>query len=144
MPAEADDDDRAKEVQLYKDLYRRLGSPRPGPWARMAQEHWKEFLPEYARHLKSRGLWSLVTLIAQEEALNRFAELVENGFDPHGAKEIALKEFILLDPPEETTPEEIEEGEGNQIEAFLRMLSAPENPPPPRKSDSPLPPEATT
>ncbi len=64
-----------------------------------AKKHWAEWLPERSEDLKAQGIWQSETRTAAINAQDRMMELIQQGYQPHEAEEVALKEFILL-PPE--------------------------------------------
>lgn len=66
---------------------------------RMAQKHWTKYLPALTAALKEEGIFEEETALAAKQAARELAYLVQNGAQMQAAKEIVLKEYILL-PPE--------------------------------------------
>jgi hypothetical protein len=140
------DQNRLDKAYLTQRV-REMGNPPLSDWGRMAHVHWESELPEMARELKAQGLWHLMAVVAQEDAKERYSQLIDEGLDPMGAKEIALKEFILLDPTIEKLDEATQaEGESTQVSAFLKWLNSTETtnqpPSPAPTTSSPTPPRS--
>lgn len=70
----------------------------------MARKHWTKYLPEMTADLKKSGEFDQAVKEAADQAKEELSILVSNGAQLAAAKEIVLKEYILL-PPEH--PEEI-------------------------------------
>src|SRR4051794_6818513 len=96
-------EEETKMRQSMLQRYKQLGSPKLSQWGEMARDHWRENLPSLVSELQKQGLLSIALILAQEDAGDRYAQLMNDGVDPLGAREIALKEFILIDPPEPST-----------------------------------------
>lgn len=131
------------DKQYLTQRVREMGNPPLSDWGRMAQVHWESELPEMAKELRAQGLWHLMAVIAQEDAKDRYSQLIDQGVDVIGAKEIALKEFILLDPPEEQDPMMEIEGEAMQTSAFLKWLDSSRSETPSETSPAPTTPSPT-
>ena len=109
-------------TKFYRDQLNKLANPPLGTWGELAMKHWRENLPEYVRHLG--GNLRSAAILAQENAKGMYGEMVERGINPYSAEEIALVEFILLLPSEETTQQDIEVGAANQLAAFDLLLKS--------------------
>ena len=72
-----------------------------GVFQRMAQNHWKKYLPNLTAALMKEGTFDQETEAAAQMAKEELANLVNRGAQMEAAKEIVLKEYILL-PPETT------------------------------------------
>lgn len=119
-PAPSETSDR----EFYDRTLTKRGNPPMDLWGRMALDHWRKHLPElYADLVKSRCA-TQAAILAQEDARDMYALLVEQGMDARAAQEIALKEYVLLDPPEPETEQDREEGENNQLAAFNNFLAS--------------------
>jgi len=68
---------------------------------RMAQRHWRKYLPALTAALEARGQFEKETERAAFAACRELGNLVKRGAQMEAAKEIVLKEYILL-PPETT------------------------------------------
>lgn len=68
---------------------------------RMAQRHWKKYLPALTAALMKEGTFDQETEAAAEAACLELGNLVSRGAQMEASKEIVLKEYILL-PPETT------------------------------------------
>ncbi len=68
---------------------------------RMAARHWKKELPKMSAYLEKKGMFDQAVTEAAEAARKELVALVRNGMQLEAAKEIVLKEYILL-PPETT------------------------------------------
>lgn len=116
--------DPAKIRASYDRSMQERGNPPMDLWGRMALDHWRKHLSElYADLVKSRCA-TQAAILAQEDAKDMYALLVEQGMDARAAQEIALKEYVLLDPPEPETEQDREEGENNQLAAFNNFLAS--------------------
>ncbi len=65
----------------------------------LARKHWARYLPEKTATLKKMGIFEEAIAEAAEAARTELAILVSQGAQMEAAKEIVLKEHILL-PPE--------------------------------------------
>jgi hypothetical protein len=72
---------------------------------RMARRHWEKYLPGLTKELKEQGIFEEQIKLAAQWASEELAGLVSGGAQVEAAKEIVLKEYILL-PPEEADAEE--------------------------------------
>ena len=97
-----------EEFNYLKKRYKDLGRPQIREWGRIAERHWRNHLPLLYKGLKETGTRVPALAIAQESAGDRYAQLVEQGVHPEAARELAMKEFLYLDPeePEENLSEE--------------------------------------
>lgn len=68
---------------------------------RMAQRHWRKYLPALTAALEKEGKFDQETEEAAIAACRELGSLVNRGAQLEAAKEIVLKEYILL-PPETT------------------------------------------
>lgn len=66
----------------------------------MARDHWAEWLPEKARELKASGELSEAIQAAAIAAFKEISDLISQGYMAHEAEEVALKQYILLEPEE--------------------------------------------
>lgn len=66
---------------------------------KMAKEHWEKYLPSLVRGLKAEGMYEEELKSVAEQANRELAGLVANGAQLEAAREIVLKEYILI-PPE--------------------------------------------
>jgi len=66
--------------------------------ASKARKHWAQWLPKWTARLKADGTFSMATMRAGQAAQQRINDLMATGYRPHEAEEVALKEYILLDP----------------------------------------------
>lgn len=67
---------------------------------RKARKHWAEWLPNKVSDLQAQGKLAEAVQGAAIAAERMIQDLMTQGFRPHEAEEVALKELILL-PPEE-------------------------------------------
>ena len=67
-------------------------------YRKMAREHWKVWLPQKVAELKADGQLEASLQVAAQNAQERVLELMGQGYQVHEAEEVALKEFVLLDP----------------------------------------------
>ncbi len=72
---------------------------------RMAERHWRKYLPALTRALEAEGKFEEETTLAAQQACEELARMVARGAQLEACKEIVLKEYILL-PPEEPNREE--------------------------------------
>ena len=84
----------------------RFTSPKKGVasvilFKKMAQNHWKKYLPALTAALMKKGTFEKETEQAAQMASEELANLVNRGAQHQAAREIVLKEYILL-PPETT------------------------------------------
>ena len=74
--------------------------------ASMAREHWMEWLPSKTAELQQEGMFATETVAAAELAMYEIRQLMKQGYPESAAREVALKQFILLEPePDATEPE---------------------------------------
>ena len=66
-----------------------------------AKNHWRKHLPRLTKALEETNQFEAETKLAAERAMKELLSLVRNGGQLEAAKEIVLKEYILL-PPETT------------------------------------------
>lgn len=66
--------------------------------AQKARKHWERWLPQKVAELKQQGTFSEATQAAGKLAQARISELMATGFREHEAEEVALSEFVLLQP----------------------------------------------
>lgn len=80
-------------------------------YAMMARKHWQMWLPEKVAALKAVGTLEQALQTAGKLAFNRVVELMEQGYQQHEAEEVALAEFVMLQPEigAEMEPWELEE-----------------------------------
>lgn len=73
-----------------------------------ARKHWEQWLPRLTARLKQEGTFAEATHGAAVRAQQEIESLMQEGFRPHEAEEVALKQFILLGPEPDAveTPEE--------------------------------------
>lgn len=67
----------------------------------LARKHWTKYLPEKTAALKEAGLFETAIKEAADQAKEEAMSLVNQGMKPDSAKEIVIKNYILL-PPETT------------------------------------------
>ena len=91
----------AQAIKFYKNRFREIGSPALGPWGVEAIDHWKANLPKYHAYLTSLNSLKEAAAIAEHNAKEMDAKLASQGVDPYAAREIVMKEFILIEaePP---------------------------------------------
>ena len=65
---------------------------------KMARKHWEKHLPGFVKELKKEGMYEKEVKRAARQASEELAHLVKDGAQVEAAKEIVLKEYILLDP----------------------------------------------
>ena len=96
------------EVNYLKQRYNQLGRPQLRAWGKLAEKHWRNHLPLLYKGLRETGALKPALAIAQETAADRYSQLVDQGTHPEAARELAMKEFLFLDPeePEENLSEE--------------------------------------
>lgn len=90
------------ETNYLKRRYEELGSPPLTLWGIEAEEHWRKNLPMYYESLKENGLLLAAVVVAQENAKDRYTQLIDEGTHPEAALELAKKEFLLLDAETES------------------------------------------
>jgi hypothetical protein len=66
-----------------------------------ARRHWTKYLPEMTKEMKAAGTFEKEVKEAAKAAMKEYAALVSGGTRTFAAKEIVMKEYILLEP--ETT-----------------------------------------
>ena len=66
-----------------------------------ARDHWAKWLPRKTAQLKAAGELDQATHGAAVQAQQEIESLQQQGFRPHEAEEVALRQFILLDPEPE-------------------------------------------
>ena len=65
---------------------------------KMAKKHWEKYLPGLVADLKKEGTYEEELKLAAQQASEELAILVKDGAQIEAAKELVLKEYILLDP----------------------------------------------
>ena len=63
-----------------------------------AHKHWATWLPTRTADLKAEGMWETALRRAAISAQERMDVLMKKGLRAHEAEDVALQEFILLDP----------------------------------------------
>jgi response regulator RpfG family c-di-GMP phosphodiesterase len=90
----------------------------------LARKHWEEWLPETVAELKREGRLNEELQAAANLAQDEIESLMEAGYSVHEAREVALPNFILLEPEgdglEDWEREELAEKEA----AYQRMMRA--------------------
>lgn len=66
-----------------------------------ARSHWTKHLPELVAELKSQGILESELKRAASQATKALTAHLRNGMKIHQAREMVLREYILIDP--ETT-----------------------------------------
>ena len=96
------------ETDYFQRRYEELGRPPLGSWGNIAEKYWRQNLPGLYRGLKQRNVLLAALVLAQENAADRYVQLIEQGVHPEAARELAMKEFLYLDPeqPEENLSQE--------------------------------------
>ncbi len=74
-------------------------------YAAMARKHWEQWLPKRVANLKLEGEYQQAIQTAGKNAQESVLDLMSQGFQQHEAEEIALKEFVLLEPEPEANEE---------------------------------------
>lgn len=123
----------ASDRKTYKNLYLEIGKPELGTWGHLALDHWKKFLPRWHAYLTKLGCLTEAAAIAEHHAKSQYGLMVEQGTNPYAAKEIAMKENILLDGEDEQT-----EMLPSQMKKALLQKSQP-----PKTTSSKMPPRTT-
>ena len=85
------------------------------------RKHWATWLPARTADLKAEGMWETALRRAAISAQERIDALMKAGFRAHEAEEVALKEFILLDP-EPADEDDWEAQELAQMEADYQAM----------------------
>ncbi|MBR1156280.1 hypothetical protein [Bradyrhizobium sp. JYMT SZCCT0428] len=90
-----------------------------------ALRHWKEFLPEKFKELQATGMLEAETNAAANMATDEIISLMQQGYQEHEAREVALPNYILLKPePEDENDEQALELA--QMEAdYQKMMAEP-------------------
>jgi hypothetical protein len=70
----------------------------------LARKHWTKYRPKMVRQLKTAGELNEATQGAATLAQNQINQLMSQGYQEHEAREVALREYILL--PEEPADDE--------------------------------------
>ena len=65
---------------------------------KMAKKHWEKYLPDLVADLKKEGTYEEELKLAAQQASEELAILVKDGAQIEAAKELVLKEYILIDP----------------------------------------------
>ena len=65
---------------------------------KMAKKHWEKYLPDHVAYLKKEGIYEQEIKLAAQQASEELAILVKDGAQIEAAKELVLKEYILIDP----------------------------------------------
>lgn len=73
-----------------------------------ARKHWKEWLPQRVKDLKAEGIYEETLRTAAVNAQKMIQTLMKAGYPEWAAEEVALKDYILLDPEPEEPDEEDE------------------------------------
>ena len=94
----SEDRQPAPETNYLIRRYEELGRPGLTAWGQIAEKHWRKNLPGLYRGLKTIGALLPAVVIAQENAKDRYSQLIEDGAHPEAARELAMKEFLYLDP----------------------------------------------
>ncbi len=96
--------------------------------AKMARDHWAQWLPEKTAELQRAGEFNEATQTAARKAFDEISDLMQQGYPAHAAEEVALKHFILLQP-EEPDPDDWEEIERAEAEVrYQKMMFDPNDP----------------
>lgn len=66
----------------------------------LANKHWKEWLPNKVKELKREGKLNEALQGSANLAQDQISHLMQQGYPDWAAREVALKQFILL-PPED-------------------------------------------
>jgi len=88
--------------------------------ASKARKHWTKWLPKKTAALKAEGIFSEATNGAAVAAQREIERLMEQGYRPHEAEEVALKAHVLLDPEPGADLEDWERKELGAKEAAYR------------------------
>ena len=72
-------------------------------WTRLANQHWKEFLPAKYQELQKAGKLQAEIARAVEQTFSEIDQLEQSGLRPDEAWEIVSPKYILLQPEPETT-----------------------------------------
>jgi hypothetical protein len=76
----------------------------------LARKHWEEWLPEKVAELRAQGALTLALNAAANLAQDEIDHLMRNcGYQEHEAREVALRQFILLPPEPTADDDELEE-----------------------------------
>lgn len=81
-----------------------------------AREHWAQWLPEKTAQLQKTGRFLEETQAAGKLAAARMTQLQAGGYQEHEAAEVALAEYVLLQPEEGAGQEPWEREELDQME----------------------------
>jgi DNA-directed RNA polymerase specialized sigma54-like protein len=84
--------------------------------AAKARKHWAEWRPNLTKELKEQGIYSAETQKAAVRAQRLIDSLMRKGYYQHEAEEVALKEYILLEPEEGAS------GLGAELDAELEEM----------------------
>lgn len=106
--------------KFYQEQAKKL--PPPGPWAKEAMQHWKEFYPELHQQLSQSGELEIAARVAEANAKDYCAHVVSQGFDARGAEEQAKAMYIYGNPDPEPDEQDEAEGISNTMGAIHRML----------------------
>ena len=85
-------------------------------FATMACKHWTQWLPKKVAALKESGELEAQLQATGKMAQERVLELMGQGFRAHEAEEVALKEFVLLNPEPDADEDDWEEKELRELE----------------------------
>lgn len=96
--------------------------------AAQARKHWEIWLPQKTKELKDAGEFAEATQVAAVAAQRQIQELMRQGYQAHEAEEVALKQYILLEP-EAPGEDDWETQELAEKEArYQAMMKEPEYP----------------
>jgi len=86
----------------------------------MARKHWAQWLPKKTAELKADGELDQALQTAGRAAFERVLELMQQGYQAHEAEEVALKEFVLLQPELDADEDDWEAKELRELEREYR------------------------
>lgn len=86
------------------------------PLVEKAREHWKEFQPTMFKALERAGMLERRLEEAAQKTVSEMADLRDQGFDDHEAREIVYPKYILL--RDENEDQELAIGENPGLDAI--------------------------
>jgi hypothetical protein len=89
------------------------------------REHWEEWLPQKVADLKADQSYEAIVLWTAQQAHQRIKTLMASGYPDFAAEEVALKEFVLLDPEDGAGPSAEMAEELAEKEAYYQKHIAP-------------------
>ena len=85
--------------------------------ASKTRKHWMKWLPQKVAALREAGEFEEAVQGAALAAHRQILELMQQGYQAHEAEEVALRQFVLLEPEADANLEPWEKAELDAMEA---------------------------